>query len=72
MQNLIIDRIEGKYAVCEAEDGHMINIEFTRLPKQAFEGSCIIIDNNGDISLNIDKTKARKELIAKKMHDLFE
>ena len=36
----IIDRFEGKWAVCEAEDGKMIDIEKSKLPKKRPRRRC--------------------------------
>jgi len=38
---VIVDRFEGKYAVCEKEGNVMINIEKSQLPKGVKEGDVI-------------------------------
>lgn len=68
---VIIDRFEGKFAVCECEDRTMINIETNRLPKGLKEGSVLIIEGDG-ISLDVDETKEREERIKKMMDNLWE
>lgn len=35
---VIIDRFEGKYVVCEKEDRTMVNIEKGKIPDDAKEG----------------------------------
>ena len=61
---VIIDRIEGEYAVVELEDGNIIDV-----PKELFndakEGDII------DISINQELTDERKNEINDLMDDLF-
>lgn len=73
MEKLIIDRFEGSYAVCEAENKTMIDIEISRLPRGMKEGNIITIDQNGIIYRgNQEEMKLRKERISKMMEGLFE
>ena len=37
---LIIDRFEGEFAVCENEKSEMINIERSKLPREAKKVTC--------------------------------
>ncbi len=41
---VIIDRFEGKYAVCEKKNLEMIDIEIDKLPKEVKEGDVLIIE----------------------------
>lgn len=53
MQVISIDRFEGEYAVCELENGRMINIEKNKFLYPVEEGDIINIELeyvNGDIS----------------------
>lgn len=73
MRKLIIDRFEVSYAVCEAENKAMVNIEISRLPKDMKEGDSITIDQNGIIYKgNQEEMNLRKERISKMMERLFE
>jgi len=66
-----IDRFEGKFAVCESEDGMSMNIEKTKLPKGAKVGD--VLDINGDsISIDATETIARKEKVAALVDELFQ
>lgn len=64
----IIDRFEGKFAVCECENQQMIDILKTLLPEEAKEGTKVeykdgkyqIVDNSDD-----------KKRIKNKMNNLF-
>lgn len=68
---VIIDRFEGSFAVCEDENRKMINIEKAKLPKEAKEGSVLII--YGDkIEIDHIETENRKDRIKKMMDSLWE
>jgi len=73
MKKVIIDRFEGDFAVCEDEDRKMINIEKSRLPKDAKEGTVLIImgDKEDDIKVDYAETQARKSRIKRMMDSLF-
>ena len=52
VMRVVIDRIEGLYAICEMDNRKMIDVELKNIPKQAkegdvldIEGSFIIINN---------------------------
>ena len=68
---LIIDRFEGGFAVCEAENKDIVNIERSKLPKGTKEGDVIIQTSEG-YKLDIDMTNRRKERINKLMNELWE
>lgn len=46
IKKYIVDRIEGDYAVCECEDGTMVNILLKQLPSGVKESSIINLENN--------------------------
>lgn len=60
---LVIDRLEGKIAVCENQkDGKMKNIPISELPQGVKEGNILkwekdkyVIDNNKEIEKRIEK-----------------
>ncbi|WP_291637875.1 DUF3006 domain-containing protein [Clostridium sp.] len=66
----IIDRLEGKYAVIELEDGKIINIDKIKLPIGIEEGMVIHIAES--ITINIEETNKRKEEIEKLTKDLWD
>lgn len=68
---IIIDRFEGKYAVCQFEDGIMMNVPLPLLPKGAKEGDVVCIDNDS-IMVDEESTQALKSEIKKLMDKLFE
>jgi hypothetical protein len=67
----IIDRFEGDLAVCEAEDGKMVDIEKSRLPKNAEVGDVIIFEN-GHFLVDKEETDKRRKEIEDLMNELFE
>ncbi|MBX4261167.1 DUF3006 domain-containing protein [Clostridium estertheticum] len=69
--DIIIDRFEGNYAVCEKEDKTMIDIKKSKIPSIAKEGDVLSIDNDV-IIIDIEKTKKRKIEIQKLTKGLWE
>lgn len=76
MQVMSIDRFEGEYAVCELENGRMINIEKSKFTYPITEGDIINIEleyANGDISnikiyeKNEEEKQRRLEIIRKRL-----
>jgi len=68
---LIIDRFEGDYAICEREDKTFINVPRKQLPKDANEGDVIIFEN-GKYMIDKETTKKRRDAIRKKMDELWD
>lgn len=68
---LIIDRFEDEYAVCEDENKKILNINKSKIPKQAKEGD-IIIYRDGKYILDKEKTLNRKKYIEELTKDLWE
>ena len=71
MKQLIIDRFEGKYALCEDADQRYFAIEQAELPSGAAEGSVLEISNEGELRLNQEETQRRRERIAEKQRRAF-
>lgn len=67
----VIDRFEEGFAVCEKEDGTMININRILIPKEAKEGDVLIIDED-NIQIGINETLKRKKGIELLTKDLWE
>lgn len=59
---VIIDRFEGSYAVCEKEDGNMINIERNKILEEAEQGDVLLIKKD-EIIIDHEGTKSRKKEI---------
>lgn len=67
---IIIDRFEQRYAVCQFEDGLMLNVPLELIPKDAKESDVIFID---ETAIRVDKeaTEVLKGEIKKLMNKLF-
>ena len=61
---IIVDRIEGEYAVCETEDKKMIDLPLSLLPEGVKEGNMYFTP------LNKEK-EARKKMIEEKMNTIW-
>lgn len=68
---VIIDRFEGKFAVCEKEDRQMIDIERSKIRVTAKEGDILNIINDR-ITIDLEKTEKRKKEIVELTKDLWE
>ena len=72
MKTLIIDRFEGTYAICEDKERKFFGIEASELPKGAKEGDVLEISDDGVLSINTDKTEARRSKIKELQDRLWE
>lgn len=70
MCRMIIDRFEGKKAVCERMDGTMFDVARSEVPVDAAEGDVLVCEKVA-YRLDIESTKARHECIAKKAKAIF-
>lgn len=76
MSIIVIDRFEEEYAVCELEDGNMINIEKNKFQFPISAGDVInveiVYDENGkkDVIIyekNEEEKQRRQQIIQEKM-----
>lgn len=72
MRKYIVDRFEGDYAVCEAEDKSIINIKRHKIPKETKEGDYLVEKDDGSFYIDIEATEERKQHIRRKLDSLFE
>lgn len=63
--DVIVDRIEGDYAVVEIDKGNMVNLPIELVPNIK-EGDVVTI------TINKDKTEKRKKTIEELMNSVFE
>ena len=63
---IIIDRIEGIFAVVELQDGNTIEVPIELLPENIKEGNII------EIKINNDITEKRRKTIEEKFNSLLE
>lgn len=68
----VIDRFEGKFAVCEnIDNGEYKNIDLTLIQKGIKEGD-IIYNSNGNFILDEKRTADRKNKIKNKFDSLWD
>lgn len=72
MRKYILDRFEGIYAICEDENEKFIDVERRLLPPEAKEGDCLIVNEDGRFSIDIETTEDRKQRIRSKFDSLFD
>lgn len=70
-KQLVIDRFEGDFAVCEDENLKMINIKKSLIPINAPEGAVLII-HDGVIEYDEKETIIRMNRSQELLHSLFE
>ncbi|MBO5360159.1 MAG: DUF3006 domain-containing protein [Clostridia bacterium] len=61
---IIVDRIEGEYAVCELEDGSMKDIALSELPSETEEGSVLIFTDGEYINDFKTQEELKTEILA--------
>ena len=68
---LIVDRLEEEYIVCEDENKNIVNILKDEVEDEVKEGDRLIFVD-GKYIVNKEKTKDRKEYIQDLIKDLWE
>ncbi len=71
MKQLIIDRYEGKYAICEDKEQKYFAIELPELPEGAKPGCVLAISDEGELSLDTEETERRRQRILEKQRRVF-
>ena len=71
MKQLIIDRFEGKYAICEDKDQKYYAIEVQELPQGAKAGCVLQITDEGELVLDEEETQRRRQRILDKQRKAF-
>ncbi|HOA33388.1 MAG TPA: DUF3006 domain-containing protein [Clostridiales bacterium] len=67
----IIDRFEESIAVIEDDDGKMIEVNRSLLPKNAKEGSVLIKNDDGSFSVDEKMTAERRRKLKAMQDALF-
>ena len=67
MRKLIIDRMDGKFAICEGGEERMFAIPLEELPKEAKVGSALIIDDEGVITVADNDLKEKNAQLQNKL-----
>ena len=71
MKYYCIDRIEPGFAVCETEDGKMVQFPLSLLPPGAGEGQWLSQDSSGRFSLEPERTSWEKAKARSLLDRLF-
>ena len=71
MKQLVIDRYEGKFAICEDAEQKYYAIELSELPEGAKEGCVLEITGEGELLLNLEETERRRQRILEKQRRAF-
>lgn len=72
MRELTIDRFEGNFVICEDREKNMFAIDKAEMVKGAKEGDIIVINDDGEISVDKEKTQLRRKRIQAKEKNLWE
>lgn len=68
---LVIDRFEGDFAVCEQENGEMINIKKSRISQTSAEGDVLYQSSDGHFTVDFLETEKRKKEIENLTADVW-
>ena len=71
MKQLIIDRFEGTFEICEDSEQKYFAIEKEELPSGAKEGTVLQIDAQGILSIDEAETNRRRQRMLEKQRKLF-
>lgn len=61
MKQLVIDRFDGKFAICSDNDQKFFAIELSELPEGAKSGSVLTITDEGELRVDEEATRRRLE-----------
>ena len=61
MKQLVIDRLDGKYAICTDSDQKFYAIELPEVPQGAKAGSVLRITDEGELQLDVEATQCRQQ-----------
>lgn len=68
---IVVDRFEGKYAICEDGEHACYAIDLADLPTGLKNGCVLNISDDGSISYDEEETLRRRQHIAQKQRELF-
>ena len=70
LRQLIVDRLEGEYAVCEQKEGGMLSLLLSQLPDGIRDGD-VLTEQGGGYQIDRAATQKRKEEMDAKRRRLF-
>ena len=65
---MVIDRFEGRYAVCELPSGTTVDVLRELLPEDAREGDVVVAWADGRLTIDVRATESRKSRV-QSLHD---
>lgn len=68
---MIIDRIEGEFAVVEISKGEFKNIPLARIAGNARDGAVLQADGQGNFFVDEEETARRQEHARSRLRSLF-
>ncbi len=71
MQQLIVDRFEGIYVICEDQEKKLFAIEKNEAPVNVKEGDVLVISNDGTLQIDAEETARRRAAAIKKQRGAF-
>ena len=71
MKQLIIDRYEGRYAICEDKEQRYFAIELSELPQEAGPGCVLVITEEGSLQVDQEEIQRRRQRILEKQRRAF-
>lgn len=71
MKNLVVDRFEGNYAICEDAEKKLFAIDQSELPQGTKEGDVLAISDEGTLTFDRALTEQRRKRILGKQKDLW-
>lgn len=72
MRELIVDRFEGTYCICEDKERNTFALPVADLTEEVAVGDILMIDDeNGTVTIDKAATERRREEIRKKENRLF-
>ncbi len=69
---LIVDRIESDFAICETIDRTTVDVLLALLPEGVQSGDVIVKNEFGNYVIDTERTLERKKRIVKLLNDLWE
>ncbi len=67
---LIIDRFEGEFAICEKQDRSLVKVKRSQIPAKAREGDVLNMEGN-TARIDLAETAKRKKAASDLMNDLW-
>ena len=71
IKELVIDRFESDFAVCETDDLKFVNVNKKDILSDAKEGDTLVLNNDGKYEVDVEKTENKRKEIEELTKDLW-